>query len=111
MATLTASNGVEFKITDQRGNIRLECRGQYLLIDPHDVNTVARAIRAALAREDGLELLPQSVGPKLGIMRQRGGVGLKRVYGKADVAFIHIPDDIAGQIAAALTKEAGIAWL
>ncbi|NOQ57200.1 hypothetical protein [Mycolicibacterium fortuitum] len=111
MATLTASNGVEFKITDQRGNIRLECRGQYLLIDPHDVNTVARAIRTALARADGLELLPQSVGPKLGVKRSRGGIGLKRIYGKADVAHIFLPTDIAGQIAEALTREAGVAWL
>lgn len=111
MTTFTAANGVEFTITNQRGNTRLECRGQYILIDPVDIHTVSKAIRAALARDDGLELLPQSVGPKLGIKRSRGGIGLKRIYGRANVAHIFLPTDIAGQIADTLTREAGVAWL
>lgn len=111
MAKIIAENSVEFTVDKFRGNTRLTCRDQYLLFDPVDVHAAARAIHAALAREDGTELLAQAVGPQLGVMRQKGGIGLKRIYGKADVAFIHIPDDVAGQIAAALTKEAGSAWL
>lgn len=111
MTTFTAENGVEFVVSNQRGNAKLECRGQYLLFSPVDAPVAAKAIKDALAREDGLELLPQSVGPKLGVKRQKGGIGLKRVYGRADVAYIFLPDDVAGEIANALTKQVGFVWL